>query len=68
MQYCNNTLPKAISKAHEIDERTVSIWLRADSTSGTTIVYEQGGTSNGISIAMADGTLYGTFYNSTGTA
>lgn len=59
----NNTLISGTQS-----ERTVSIWLRADSTSGTTIVYEQGGTSNGISIAMADGTLYGTFYNSTGTA
>lgn len=59
-------IPNSTLISGVIDARTVSIWFRADSTSGTTILYEQGGTSNGISVVIADGTLYGTFYNSTG--
>jgi prepilin-type N-terminal cleavage/methylation domain-containing protein len=43
--------------------RTMSIWFRADSTGGTTILYEQGGSSHGMNIVISNGTLYGTLYS-----
>lgn len=40
-------------------ERTVTLWFKADDTSGTRVLYQEGGGSNGMNIYIMDGTLYG---------
>ncbi len=38
-------------------QRTVTLWARANSTSGTQVLFEEGGTTNGIAIRIRDGVL-----------
>jgi hypothetical protein len=37
--------------------KTISFWIKSDSTTGNQTIYETGGTTNGIYIAVSDGTL-----------
>ena len=48
-------------------ERTISIWFVANSTSGISMIYEEGGTVNGINIYIVDGLLYGHTYKNNGS-
>jgi len=48
------------------NERTISVWFRADSTNGVQAIYEEGGTVNGIVIYIDNGILYGGTYKRTG--
>lgn len=42
---------------------TLSMWIRVDSTSGTQMIYEQGGLTRGLNIYIDNGTLYAGAWN-----
>lgn len=49
------------------DTRTVELWFRADQTTGRQVLYEEGGTVNGLNVYLDGGLLYATAWsNSTG--
>lgn len=43
-------------------ERTISVWFRANNTTGTQYIFEEGGNANGINIYIQNGVLYGHAY------
>ncbi len=45
------------------DERTVELWFEADDLSGRQILYEEGGTVNGMNIYLDGSTLYATAWS-----
>ena len=47
------------------DARTTELWFNADVLSGRQILYEEGGTGNGLSIYLNGSTLYATAWTST---
>ncbi len=40
------------------DAKTVEMWFQADDTSGRQVLYEQGGSTNGLNLYVHDGSLY----------
>ncbi|MEM1334371.1 MAG: LamG-like jellyroll fold domain-containing protein, partial [Actinomycetota bacterium] len=49
----------ALINTTDRDERTVELWFEADSISGRQVLYEEGGTVNGLSVYLDGGQLYG---------
>lgn len=47
------------------DERTTELWFNADALTGRQILYEEGGTGNGLSVYLNGSTLYASAWTST---
>jgi hypothetical protein len=47
------------------DARTVEVWFRADRTVGRQVVYEEGGTVNGLNVYLDGAQLYATAWSNT---
>ena len=67
--YCNGSNGVDITPAifdDGFNERTISIWFRAERIDGIRYIYEEGGGTNGINIYIENGLLYGGTYKNNG--
>ena len=67
--YCDGTNGVDITPSifdDAFNERTISIWFRAERVDGIRYIYEEGGGTNGINIYIENGLLYGGTYKHNG--